>query len=86
MGSHQVFGHRVGNIAAAQARNTPGQDAKGNRHGGRINKQATKCVGQARCKKGHMTNIYLTDSDEEGYSRLMTKPTNTLRIRPGRIA
>ena len=37
---------------------------------------------QSAGKKGHITNVYLTDSDEEA----MTKPMITLRSRPGRIA
>ena len=48
---------------------------------------------QIRNKKEHMTNIYLTDSDEGGlwtFSRITrsstTRPTSTLRTRPGRNA
>ena len=46
----------------------------------------------SRHKKGHMTNIYLTDSHEEAvvdfvkdHEDLYDKAMNTLRTRPGKI-
>ena len=42
---------------------------------------------QSRFKKEKITNIYLTDSDEEAIVRSsMTRPTSTLRTRPERNA
>ena len=48
---------------------------------------------QFKHKKGHITNIYLTDSDKEAivdfikdHESSRTRPTNTLRTRPGRNA
>ena len=59
--------------------------------GGQASQKATEC--QSRCKKGHMTNIYLTDSDEEAigdfvkdHEDLTTKPMRKLRTKPERIA
>ena len=54
--------------------------------------QAGTSQSESRSKKGHITNIYLTDSDEEvivnfvkDHAELYDK-TNTLRTRPRRNA
>ena len=61
-------------------------DTKGGRYAGTSQLQS-------RHKKGHVTNIYLTDSDEEAIVDFVKdreehydRPMSTLGTRPGRIA
>ena len=48
--------------------------------------EAGTSESQSRRKKGHMTNICLTDSDEEAIVVFVRKLTRCSRTRPGSIA
>ena len=58
--SLQVFGHRVGNISAGQAINTPGQAVNRNQHCSYSSRQAGKCIGQdGFILSTHVISVYI---------------------------
>ena len=78
-------------VAGKRRRNDLSESKMDTDGGGDSRQRATD--RQSSSKKGHLMNIYLTDSDEEtvvdsvkDHKELYDKPTRSSRTTPGRIA